>query len=74
MENEIEKERLENQKLNIDLNCKKSEISSLLAVSGLAFLCLDNHGKVCQPISIHCGKIFKNEIEGKKLSDVLFLT
>ena len=45
---------------------------SLLEVSGQAFLCIGQDGKICQPISSHCNRIFQKKIEGEKPSNIIF--
>ena len=70
--NEVNKEKIENKNYNKEIFYKNSEIISLLEVSGLSFLSVDDSGKICQPISSHCQNIFKTEIEGEKLSNIVF--
>jgi hypothetical protein len=61
-----------NKNLDIKVKERRAEISSVLAGSNQAFFAFDNTGKIILPISEFSKELFRQEIQGQKLSNILY--
>ena len=61
-----------NENLEVKVKAARAEISSVLMTSNQIFFSIDNKGKVTQPISEHANDLFEKNIEGEKVSNILF--